>query len=127
MDEIQYIDQLNRYSQAVVYQGVAYIAGQVAADSSAGIEGQTRQVLERVDRVLESCATDKSRLLTASIYLKDLRDLDAFNLVWDSWVVPGRLPTRLPIEAKLAGTGYLVEVQVTAAVYGVLTNATPAR
>lgn len=115
MDDIAYIDTNHRYSKAVVHGGVAYLAGQVAADPSKLVEDQTRQVLAQIDAMLAECGTDKSRLLTANMIFRDFRDFDAVNRLWDAWVVPGRAPTRTPIEAKLAAPEFLIEIQVTAA------------
>lgn len=116
VEDIKYIEPLNRYSQAVIYSGVAYLAGQVAADPGTDFRDQTGQVLTQIDTLLEKCGSDKTRLLTVAIFLKDLRDLPTFNTLWDAWIVPNRLPTRLPIEANLASQEYLVEIQVNAAI-----------
>lgn len=115
MDDITYIDTNNRYSKAVIYGGVVHLAGQVADDPSKPVEDQTRQILAQIDAMLARCGTDKSRLLTASLIFKDFRDFDLVNRLWDAWIVPGRAPTRTPIEAKLAASGYLIEIQVSAA------------
>lgn len=118
MDDITFIDTNHRYSKAVVHAGIAYLAGQVAADPGGSVEDQTRQVLDQIDAMLAECGTDKSRLLTANMFFKDFRDFDAVNRLWDAWVVPGRAPTRTPIEAKLAAPGFLIEIQITAALKG---------
>ncbi|MGE4336139.1 MAG: RidA family protein [Pigmentiphaga sp.] len=115
MTDIHYLEQNSRYSKAVIHENTVYLAGQVASDPSASVAEQTRQVLAQIDALLAACGTDKSRLLSALVLLKDMRDLDAVNPLWDAWVVPGRAPTRTPMEASLAAPGYLVEIQVTAA------------
>jgi enamine deaminase RidA (YjgF/YER057c/UK114 family) len=73
-------------------------------------------ILSQIDETLALCGTDKSKLLTATIVFTDMRDFDAVNEAWDAWVVPGHLPTRTPIEAKLLTPRHLVAMQVTAAV-----------
>ncbi|MFC3678371.1 RidA family protein [Ferrovibrio xuzhouensis] len=115
MDDIVYVDTNQRYSKAVIHGGVVHLAGQVAKDASKPVEDQTRQVLAQIDEMLAHCGTDKSRLLTASIIFRDFRDFEIVNRLWDAWVVPGRAPTRTPIEAKLAAPEYLIEIQVSAA------------
>ena len=109
-----------RLSELVIHRasGLAYLAGQVAAETSADITGQTRQVLAQIDTLLTEAGTDKSRLLSATIYLPDLADFAAMNAVWEQWVVPGQTPARATVEAKLARPEYRVEIQVVAALAG---------
>lgn len=104
-----------RMSESVIYNGVVYLAGQVAEDAEQDITGQTQQVLAAIDALLAEAGTDKSRLLTAQIFLKDLADFTAMNAVWERWVVPGATPTRATIQAALARPGWKVEILVTAA------------
>ncbi len=105
-----------RMSEAVIYNGMAYLAGQVAEDAEQDITGQTEQVLAAIDALLAEAGTDKSRLLTAQIFIKDLADFPAMNAVWERWVVPGHTPTRATVKADLARPGWKVEIVVTAAV-----------
>lgn len=114
MQDIVYVEPSARYSQATIHNGIAYLAGQVAAGPGKDFENQAAQILGQIDALLARCGSDRSRVLTVNIYLKDLSDLSAFNLLWDAWVTPDRLPTRLPIEAKLAASAYLLEIQVVA-------------
>ena len=105
-----------RLSEMAVHNGVAYLAGQVADDLSLDIEGQTREVLGMIDRLLAQAGTDKSRLLMVQIFLADLADFAGMNAVWDAWVTPGQTPPRATVEARLAKPGYRVEIVVTAAI-----------
>ena len=107
----------NRYSDMAVFNGVAYLAGQVANDLSQDISGQMREVLSIIDALLAQANTDKSRILMAQIYLADLADYAGMNAVWDAWVadVKGNAPPRATVQAKLANPQYKVEVVVTAA------------
>ncbi len=106
-----------RMSQAVVYNGIAYLAGQVAADKAgAPVAEQTKNILDRIDALLKEAGTDKSRLLTANIWLADIGTFAEMNGVWDSWVSPGNTPARATVESKLASPQYVVEIAVTAAV-----------
>lgn len=103
-------------SEMAVHNGVAYLAGQVADDASAGIEGQTRQVLEAVDALLAEAGSHKSKILRAQIFLVDLADFAAMNEVWEAWVMPGHTPPRATVQAALANPDWKIEIVVTAAV-----------
>ena len=105
-----------RMSAAVVNNGTIYLAGQVADDASQDTVGQTRQILETIDRLLADCGSDKTRILSAQIFLADIADFAAMNSAWDAWVPAGHTPARATIEAKLAAPKYRVEVMVVAAV-----------
>lgn len=116
MSEIKRINAGARMSEAVIHNGVAHLAGQVGAPGKSVTE-QTRAVLAEVDRILALCGTDKTRILTAQIWLADIAASFAeMNAVWDGWVSPGNTPARWTGEAKLATPDYLVEIVITAAV-----------
>lgn len=104
-----------RMSQAVIHDGTVYLAGQVAEDASADTAGQTRQILERIDALLLEAGTDRSRLLSATIWLSDMAGFKAMNGVWDDWVEPGHTPARACVEARLARSDLRVEIMVVAA------------
>jgi enamine deaminase RidA (YjgF/YER057c/UK114 family) len=108
-----------RMSDIVVFhpagERVAWLAGQVAADPSADITGQTHSVLSQIDTLLAEIGSDKSRILSATIYLPDIGDFAAMNAVWDAWVPQGHTPARATVEAKLASPAYRIEIQVVAA------------
>jgi len=103
-----------RMSQATIANGFAFLAGQVATDPTADVEGQTRQVLGEIDRLLAAAGTNKSRILTANVYLADIGSFAQMNKAWDTWVPADAKPARATIEAKLAAPEYRVEIQVTA-------------
>lgn len=105
-----------RMSEMAVHNGVCYLAGQVAADGSQDIGGQTRQVLAAIDALLAQAGTDKTKILRAQIFLTDISEFPGMNAVWDTWVVPGHTPPRATVEAKLAKPEWKVEIVVTAAV-----------
>lgn len=113
---IQRFDVGTRLSEMAVYNGVAYLAGQVAADASQDIAGQTRQVLAAIDALLARAGTDKSRLLRVEIFLADLDDFPAMNEVWDAWVPKDQAPPRATVQARLARPQWKVEMVATAAV-----------
>jgi enamine deaminase RidA (YjgF/YER057c/UK114 family) len=104
-----------RMSQAVVHGGTVYLAGQVADDPSADVAGQTRQILDKIDRLLAESGTDKARILSATIWLADIGTFNEMNAVWDPWVAPGNAPARACVEAKLAAPQYKVEIGIVAA------------
>ena len=115
MTDISRIEPGPRMSQAVVHNGIAYLAGQVGAPG-ASVTEQTRAVLAEVDRLLALAGTSKARLLTAQIWLADIGTFGEMNAVWDAWVDGANPPARWTGEAKLATPDYKVEVIVTAAV-----------
>ncbi len=116
MSEIQRFHVGPRMSEMAVHNGVAYLAGQVAADPSVDVIGQTQQVLTAIDRLLAEVGSDKSRILQAQIFLASMGDFKAMNSVWDAWVVPQNTPPRATVEAKMAAPEYRVEIKVIAAV-----------
>jgi enamine deaminase RidA (YjgF/YER057c/UK114 family) len=101
-------------SQAVVAVGLIFLAGQVANDTAADTEGQTRQVLAEIDRLLALAGSSKTRILSANVYLPDMGDFAAMNRAWDAWVAADAKPARATVEARLAAPAYRVEIQVTA-------------
>lgn len=105
-----------RMSQAVVHGDTVYTAGQVAEDLDADVKGQTEQVLAKIDGLLADAGTDKSKLLSATIWLADMATFSEMNPLWDAWVSPGNTPARACVEARLAQPGYKVEIAVIAAV-----------
>lgn len=106
-----------RLSQLVIHRaaGLCWLAGQVADDPKADITGQTQQVLAQIDDLLFEAGTEKSKIVSATIYLPDMADFAAMNAVWESWVAPAQTPARATVQAKLAGPDYRIEIQVVAA------------
>ena len=86
-----------------------------APDRSAGIEGQTRQVLEILESYLAEAGTGKSSLLTGQVWLKDMRDYDVVNEVWNAWIDPDNPPARSCVSANMSKPESLIEIRVTAA------------
>jgi enamine deaminase RidA (YjgF/YER057c/UK114 family) len=115
MADITRINPGPRMSEAVVYNGIAYLAGQVGAPG-ASVTEQTQAVLAEVDRILAQAGTSKARLITTQIWLADIATFGEMNAVWDAWVDPANPPARWTGEAKLATPDYKVEIIVTAAV-----------
>lgn len=103
-----------RMSQAVIHGGLVYLAGQIGAPGE-DTAAQTRAVLSKIDALLAEAGTDKSRILTATIWLADMADFGAMNEVWDGWVGGANAPARATGEVKLATPDYRVEIIVTAA------------
>lgn len=105
-----------RLSESAVYGGVVYLAGMVPESGETDIQGQTRDVLAQIDRHLQEAGSDKTRLLRVEIFLANIADIGAMNVVWDQWVSAGSAPPRATVEAKLANPAYKIEVVATAAV-----------
>lgn len=112
---IQKIDANQTIAEACVYNGVVYLAGQVPDDDMLDIVGQTRQVLANIDKMLTKAGTDKSKLLTAQVFLKDLADFEAFNQEYAQWIKDCIAPTRATVQAHLVNPNWLIEIVVTAA------------
>ncbi|MBP0622360.1 RidA family protein [Cupriavidus consociatus] len=116
MTEIRRIATDKRRSRAVAYNGMVFVGGQTADDRSQDIRGQTRQTLARIEKFLAEAGTDKSRLLTAQIWLKNLdRDFEGMNEIWDAWTAPNAASTRATAQCELGHSDILVETIVSAA------------
>ncbi len=100
-------------AKAVEYHGFVYCQGVTAPDLSKDITGQTEDVLAGIDEILEIHGTDKTRLLQAQIWLKDIRDREAMNAVWSAWLPEGGAPARACVQAHMADPRHLVEIMVT--------------
>jgi enamine deaminase RidA (YjgF/YER057c/UK114 family) len=115
MSDIKRMNVGPRMSDAVIHQGVVYLAGQVADDKSLDVAGQTQQILATIDRLLAEAGSDKTRILTAMIFLSDISTFSQMNKVWDAWVPQGHTPARATVESRLAAPEYKVEIKVVAA------------
>jgi enamine deaminase RidA (YjgF/YER057c/UK114 family) len=112
---VQRFDVGARLSEMAVHNGVCYLAGQVPADGTQDITGQTQQVLAAIDALLQRAGTDKRKLLRVEIFLKDLADFPAMNAAWEAWLPAGHAPPRATVQAQLAKPEWRVEMVVTAA------------
>ena len=101
-------------SQAVVHNGTVYLAGQVGKPG-ASVTEQTTEVLAQIDRLLAECGSDKTRILSAQIWLASMGDFAEMNAVWDGWAPQGHTPARATGESALATPDYKVEIIVVAA------------
>jgi enamine deaminase RidA (YjgF/YER057c/UK114 family) len=105
-----------RLSEIVVHNGVAYLAGEVPDDTTKDITAQTSQVLAKIDRLLAQVGSDKTKILSAQIFLADMADFAGMNAAWEKWVAAGETPARATIEARLANAAYKVEIMCIAAI-----------
>ena len=103
------------FSAAVEHDGLVYVAGQVADDLTQGVRGQTEQVLKKIDAILAAADTSKSKILSANVWVTDIRNRDEMNAAWTAWADPANLPARATVEAKLADPRMLVEIMVPCA------------
>ena len=118
MSDIQRFDVGPRLAEMTVHNGVAYLAGQVPADATQDITGQTAQVLAAIDELLARVGSSRKHVLRAQIFLADLADYDGMNKAWDAWVPAGHAPARATVQARLAKPQWKVEIVVTAALAG---------
>jgi enamine deaminase RidA (YjgF/YER057c/UK114 family) len=105
-----------RLSEMVVHNSTVYLAGQIAGDPTQDATGQTRQILAGIDKLLAEVGSDKTRILSATIFLASVSDFAAMNVAWDEWVPKGQTPARATVEAKLFKPEYRVEIQLIAAI-----------
>ncbi|MCK1393869.1 RidA family protein [Bradyrhizobium sp. 1] len=113
---IQRFETGPRMSQVVVHGNTVYLAGVVASNAAGeSVTKQTQDILKTIDSHLAKAGTDKSKLLSATIYITDMKTFGEMNAAWDAWVSPGNTPARATVEAKLAAAQYTVEIMVTAA------------
>jgi enamine deaminase RidA (YjgF/YER057c/UK114 family) len=109
------IDPGPRMSRAVVHGDTVYLAGHVAKEPAGSVRGQTEAILHAIEARLADAGSDKSKLLSANIWLADIGTFEEMNAVWDAWVDKANPPARATVEARLASPDYLVEIAVIAA------------
>jgi enamine deaminase RidA (YjgF/YER057c/UK114 family) len=112
---IERIETKKRMSKIVKHNGTVYLCGQVCKDSEKEIKEQTQSMLEKVDILLEQAGSDRKHILSATIYIKDMKYFTEMNNVWDHWVPDGYAPARACVEASMARDALLVEISVVAA------------
>ena len=113
--DIQKINSTEVMSAVTIFNKVVYLSGQVPKNTDADITGQTQNILATIDQLLASADTDKSRLLSAHVYIKNLSDFQTFNAVWVDWLKGCVAPSRATIQADLVNPDWLIEIAVTAA------------
>ena len=117
MTGITRIDTNKRLSRAVVHNGTVYLSGMTAGDRSLDIRGQTRQMFEKIDGYLKEAGRDKSKILSAQVWLQEIdRDFPAFNEEWGAWIPENAAPARAACQTRLIAKQCLVEVMIIAAV-----------
>lgn len=104
-----------RISRVVIHGDIVYLAGLVALERRGGVKEQTQAILAHIDKLLAEAGTDKSKLLTAIVWLSDIREAEAMNEVWEEWIPEGCAPARSTVEGKLTSPHYAVKIAVTAA------------
>ena len=105
-----------RMSQIVIHGDTVYLAGQVAKNApGATVKEQTEDILANIEKLLAEAGTDKTRLLSANIWLSNIQDFAEMNSVWDAWVPEGHAPCRACVEARLASPKFTVEMMIVAA------------
>ena len=114
MAEIKHYDVGARSSRITEYNGMLFFTGHVAAGKQPTIEEQTEALLKRLEGLLEEHGSDKNHIISASIYLQNMDDINGMNSVWDKWIDEGHAPARLCVQARIA-EGYLLEISLIAA------------
>ncbi|MFN5645590.1 MAG: RidA family protein [Sphingomonadales bacterium] len=107
-------DTNQRMSQAVSAGGLVFLAGQVASDTTADAAGQTRQILTKIDELLEKAGSGREMMLSANIWLANMADFAAMNAEWDAWIPKGHAPARATVQSAMASPNYKVEIAVIA-------------
>ena len=115
MSDIRRIDPGPRLSEASVFGARMYLSGMIPEDTSQDIAGQVKQALAEIDSPLSKGGSDKTRILSAVIWLADIGDLASMNAVWDAWVLPGQTPARATVQARLNDPKMKIEIMVVAA------------
>jgi enamine deaminase RidA (YjgF/YER057c/UK114 family) len=115
--KIDRIEMGPRISAVVRYNGMAFVSGQIPAKSiGEDIRVQTQEVLARVESLLSTAGSDKTKLLSASIWLADIADFGPMNQIWEQWIDADHKPARATVGAALSSPGFAVEISVIAAV-----------
>ena len=112
---IERLETKQRMSRIVKHNGTIYLCGQVCKDANEGITLQTQSMLDKVDELLIQAGSDRHHLLSATLYIKDMKDFAQMNAVWDAWVPEGAAPARACVQASMARDVLLVEISVVAA------------
>lgn len=112
--KLERFDVNERRCRLVKYNGVAYLSGQFS-DNAGDVALQTRETLAKIDALLARAGTDKSRLLTAEVWITTMADFPAMDAEWKAWVTPGNPPTRCCCAVELGDPEMRVEIMVTAA------------
>ncbi|HTV95871.1 MAG TPA: RidA family protein [Steroidobacteraceae bacterium] len=112
---IQRFENGPRFCRVLSHNGTVYLAGMTADDLRGDVAQQTRDTLAKIDHYLAMAGSDRSKLLCATIWLRDIADFERMNGVWDNWIDRSAMPVRATVEARMAGEGYRVEIMVTAA------------
>lgn len=113
---IQRFDNGTRFCRVLSHNGIVYMAGMTADDTSTDVTQQTCDTLAKIDHYLAMAGSDKTKVLSALIWLRDIADFERMNTVWDAWIDRSAMPVRATVEARMAGDEYRVEIMVTAAV-----------
>ncbi|WP_343563558.1 RidA family protein [Kiloniella sp. b19] len=112
---IERIGSTQRMSKIVKHNGTVYLCGQTAGEAEWDIKEQTQRCLDKIEDLLKEAGSDRNKLLSVTIYVRDMKDFAAMNEVWDAWIADYEKPARACVEARMARPEILVELSVTAA------------
>jgi len=118
MSKVKRMETSERMSKIVIHNNTVYLCGQVGAEGEgpSSMTRQTETMLDRVDSLLEQAGSGRDLILSATIYVRDMKDFAEMNGVWDNWIPTGCAPARACVEARMARPDLLVEISVVAAV-----------
>lgn len=109
------INPTKRWSDVTIFNGMANFVEVAEADTSADIKGQVQQIFDQAEQMLALVDSDKTRILSVTIYLTDFANFDALNEIWDEWFEDGTAPSRACVKVELADPNLLVEMAFVAA------------
>jgi len=112
---IERIGSNDRMSKIVKHNGTVYLCGQTASDPAWDTAEQTQRCLDKIDALLAEAGSERNKLLSITIYVRDMKDFAAMNAVYDAWVADIEKPARACVEARMARPDVLVEFSVIAA------------
>jgi enamine deaminase RidA (YjgF/YER057c/UK114 family) len=119
MSDIKRVDPIGgKLSDAVEHNGLIYLAGQVSEKLDGDMKAQTEDVLRAIDTLLAKCGSDKSRILSATCYIKDMKQKPGMDAAWMAWVDQQNPPARATVQVELGSHDTLVEIQCIAAKRG---------
>ncbi|AYD03735.1 RidA family protein [Neorhizobium sp. NCHU2750] len=113
---INRIENGSRFCRVLTHNGTVYLAGMTADDTTGDVVAQTKGTIAKIEHYLALAGSDKTKMLSAVIWLRDIADFELMNAVWDEWMDPDAMPVRATVEARMAGDAYRVEIMVTAAI-----------
>lgn len=112
---IQRLNPVPRWSDATVYRGIAHFV-EVPNNTDCAMDEQIAQILAQAEVTLAAIGSDKSRLLSATIYITHKENVPMLNQAWETWLPTNCAPSRACVKVELLDPTMLVEIAFVAAV-----------